>query len=378
MGKLLNAQRVVFLSHSAELAGAEILMLRLLSEPMFDDVKVLLFSHGELREKFAALGISASVIETKSLHDFRRNGSAFSALSKIRPMVATAKSLSSHLRSGDLLVASSQKAFVLGCLVKMFRKDVGPLIWWLHDILTKEHFSSTNLRTVVLLSKLFASKVICTSEEVRSAYEAAGGKRSKASVVEPGIDLRIFTAEHETSRKRTKTAISLSRISPWKGQRNFLDALALLPDANGLIVGAPLFGEQDYFEDLKKHASSLGLDDRVTFMGHRDDVAEVLRSATVFVHVPDAPEPFGQVVIEAMACGLPVVVSNEGAPGRICSGGGGILVPPNNPSRLAEAINKVMSKPDYRGELARKAKTISAKYDAASMRRNFLRALNEV
>ena len=96
MGKLLNAQRVVFLSHSAELAGAEILMLRLLSEPIFDDVKVLLFSHGELCEKFAALGISASVIETKSLHDFRRNGSAFSALSKIRPMVATTKNLSSH------------------------------------------------------------------------------------------------------------------------------------------------------------------------------------------------------------------------------------------------------------------------------------------
>ena len=94
----------------------------------------------------------------------------------------------------------------------------------------------------------------------------------------------------------------VGRIARWKGQHVFIEAFArAFPDGpeRALIVGAPLFGDDDraYAEDLHTLASELGLDGRVTFTGFVDDVERRLAELDVLVHASVVPEPFGQVVV---------------------------------------------------------------------------------
>ena len=109
----------------------------------------------------------------------------------------------------------------------------------------------------------------------------------------------------------------LGRIAPWKGQDLFLRAFAeAFPGGTerAVIVGTAMFGEEDYERELPALAAELGLDVRVEFRGFREDIWRELAALDVLVHASLTPEPFGQVVLEGMAAGLPVLAPDEGAP----------------------------------------------------------------
>ena len=83
-----------------------------------------------------------------------------------------------------------------------------------------------------------------------------------------------------------------------------------------MIVGAPLFGEVDYDRSLRTKVRALGIEDRVEFAGFVDDVPALLADFDVLVHASIIPEPYGQVVVEGMAAGLPVVATGAAVPPR--------------------------------------------------------------
>ena len=114
------------------------------------------------------------------------------------------------------------------------------------------------------------------------------------------------------------------------------------------------------------------------FLGHRKDVPALLSQADIFVHVPTAPEPFGQVVVEAMASGVPVVASEIGAIGRILDPGAGILVPPDDPPRLAEALDRLLGSPKLRAQMGARGPEAARTYDIGGVRGRFFDALAAV
>jgi glycosyltransferase involved in cell wall biosynthesis len=134
----------------------------------------------------------------------------------------------------------------------------------------------------------------------------------------------------------------VGRIAPWKGQDVFLRAFAqAFPgDAvRAVIVGAPLFGEVEYADTLLALAAQLGIADRVEFRGFRADTAAEYRAMDVFVHASTKAEPFGLVVVEAMAAGLPVVAVDGGGPAEtITHGHDGLLYPLGDVDALAAAL----------------------------------------
>jgi glycosyltransferase involved in cell wall biosynthesis len=116
----------------------------------------------------------------------------------------------------------------------------------------------------------------------------------------------------------------LGRIAPWKGQDLFLRAFAAAFPAGeerAVVVGAPLFGEEDYERELHQLAHELGIGERVEFRGFREDIWPELASFDVLVHASVIPEPFGQVVLEGMAAGLPVLAPDEGGPASVIEDG---------------------------------------------------------
>jgi len=142
----------------------------------------------------------------------------------------------------------------------------------------------------------------------------------------------------------------VGQLVPWKGHRDFLCAAAIVYQALAAarfdIVGADLFNDHPGYSDkLAEITAELGITDAVRFAGYRDDIPDALRTASLLV-LPSRNEPFGRIVVEAMATGLPVVAYNEGGPAEIIvDGETGLLVEPGNVDELAIAIASVLVDP---------------------------------
>jgi glycosyltransferase involved in cell wall biosynthesis len=140
----------------------------------------------------------------------------------------------------------------------------------------------------------------------------------------------------------------VGRLQPWKGQEVLLRAAARLAEARVdlrfMVVGGAILGwEGSYPDDLRRLAADLGISDRVHFAGHQADVHPWYDALDVVVHASFG-EPFGLVLVEAMALGKPLVATNLGGPREIVEDGtSGLLVPPGNPERLAEAVGRILA-----------------------------------
>ncbi|MBK5254408.1 MAG: glycosyltransferase [Vicinamibacteria bacterium] len=138
-----------------------------------------------------------------------------------------------------------------------------------------------------------------------------------------------------------------ARLNRLKGIEYFLQAAALLAarfeDARFLIVGDSI--SEAYRKELETLAASLGLGDRVVFSGFRSDVAELLSEVTVSV-LPSLAEGLSNVVLEAMAAGVPIVATQVGGtPELVEDGVTGIMVPPRDAVALAQAIGSLLADP---------------------------------
>lgn len=152
----------------------------------------------------------------------------------------------------------------------------------------------------------------------------------------------------------------VGNIRFWKGQEHFIDAVKILSeryeDLYGLIIGG--WGEDDrrYYEGLRKRVGEAGLSERIRFLGYRTDVPVLLSSLDVFVHASTNPEPFGMVILEAMAVRRPVVATNIGGPPEILDGGRcGILVPPGDAGAIADACGRYFDDEGFRNGIVERA-----------------------
>jgi glycosyltransferase involved in cell wall biosynthesis len=142
-----------------------------------------------------------------------------------------------------------------------------------------------------------------------------------------------------------------------KGMADVIAAIAVLPDVELVIAGGPDYAQLASDPEacrLKRIAKDLGVEDRVIFRGRveRVQVPQLLRSADAVVCYPWY-EPFGIVPLEAMACGVPVVVAQVGGlVDSVVDGVSGIHVPPRSPSSLAQALHDLLADPKRRVDLA--------------------------
>jgi len=112
-----------------------------------------------------------------------------------------------------------------------------------------------------------------------------------------------------------------ARLTRWKGQEDFLHILAKLSDAklpvHGLIVGGPHPRKQQYADELLSLARKLGVQDRVTFTGHRSDLKEIMSVSAIVLSLSGEPEAFGRTVLESLCLGTPVIAYAHGGAAEI-------------------------------------------------------------
>ncbi|HET9692293.1 MAG TPA: glycosyltransferase family 4 protein [Acidimicrobiales bacterium] len=187
-----------------------------------------------------------------------------------------------------------------------------PHVWHAREVVVQS-------RAALRLERALARRsdaVVAVSHAVAAQLDPAN-----VTVVRDLADPTRFAPWH-AGRFRARAGIAdgaplvgaATRIDTWKGVDVLLDAVpairAARPDAEIVVAGSPVGGKQAYADGLARRAASLG----VHWLGHRDDVADLLADLDVFVQLSTEPEPWGLGLVEALAAGCPVVATAAGGP----------------------------------------------------------------
>ena len=195
-----------------------------------------------------------------------------------------------------------------------------------------------------------------------------GVPENRAAIIHTYADFAGVPAADRASLNTPKdapVALALARLHEKKGLDTLLDATAKVP---GLYVW--IAGEGPLEAELKAHCTRLGLDDRVRFLGWRNDRGALLAAST-FVAFPSRYEPFGTVTVDAWAASRPLVAADAVGPAAyVVDGVNGLLIPKNDPDALATAMRRVIEEPGLADRLVAGGR---ASYEATFNRAAFVR-----
>jgi len=247
--------------------------------------------------------------------------------------------------SPDIIHAHSVKAVILAGLIRR-KNQRWKLIWHLHDYIPL----GASRAVLIKISLHTADMVAAVSEDV--ARTVCGDKDVK--IIPNSIELPDCSRERIGNSLRDSLGIPsdchvigyAGRLDPEKGIGILLESfgilLADLPGIRLLLAGDSPFRPREMLESWKNEASRLGILSQTFFLGRLESLDEFFRSIDLFV-LPAPREPFGLVVLEALARGIPVVAFNSGGPREILFGlQGSLLVEPKNPEAIAEACSKLL------------------------------------
>lgn len=356
---------VAFLSHSAALSGAELLVSRVTAACTRTTPVVVLGEHGPLEQVLAGAGVRCEVLLLDASVRDHTVGTTTGAAAKVRSTVRTTRALAELLRAmGTRVVYThSAKAHVYGGLAG--RLTGTPVVAHVHDIVGTSGSSRANAALLHTTLRFLPRAVIANS---RTTARSLGRLRRPAAVI--GCPATVPSTA-PPRRGGPFTFGMVGRLTPWKGQDVVLRAFAaartagLDPSARLRLVGAPLFGDDDLFgRELRVLAQELGIAGHVDFRGHRSDVGGEMAGCDVVVHASTRPEPFGQVVVEAMAFGRPVIAADAGGPAEVITDGhDGLLVAPGDVDALASAMVRLATDREARGRLAENGRRSVTRYD---------------
>ncbi len=216
-----------------------------------------------------------------------------------------------------------------------------------------------------------AAAIIVTSKGYLDSSEELAPYRGKCHVIPLGIETTPFeeldpSASHAIRKKfGDRLILAVGRLVPYKG---FEYLIRSMRDVHGVLL---LIGTGPLREALLRTSKECGVEDRVTVLGHVDEVAPYFKAASMVV-IPSTTraEAFGVVQLEAMASGIPVINTDipSGVPEVSVHGQTGLTVPPKDAEALADAINKLLDNEALRqkfGQMARER--VRNKFSVESM-----------
>lgn len=360
--------KVFFFDHTAKWSGGEIALYRTLAaldRAAFSPV-VIVSEDGPLVERLAELSIPTTVLPlAQDLREVRKDtlgsGGIVRRLGTAAAYARYAVTLAQLLRKekAQVLHCNSLKADFIGAVAGRLARV--PVIWHVRDHINDAYLPRPMVRLFRLLAKSVPSTVLTNSQSTEDELfprSAGGAGRQRTKVVHDGLMASELLAPPPTSFTAWRSPIVriglLGRLVEWKGQHVFIEAARLLTErkieARFQIIGSALFGEQDYEAQIRRAAEPLG--ERVEFLGFRSDVPSLLRNLDILVHCSITPEPFGQVVVEGMAEGLPVIASDGGGVREIITDGvDGLRTPMGDAKALADALERLIGAPELASRL---------------------------
>lgn len=366
------------------MGGAEAALLDVLAslreaEPGWK-LELIVSDHGPISARAEALGVSTTVLpfpnslarlgdaatnnSTDRLHLLRRlalaNPGIAAYVSRLRKLL--------RQRQPDIIHSNGFKMHVLGAMAK---PRAVPLVWHVHDYVQSRPLMAG-------LMKLFSKRcalALVNSDSVGRDVKAACGEALPLKTIYNGIDTEVFAprgecldldrlSEFSGGAPGTIRVGMLATLAHWKGHETFLRALALIArdiPLRGYIIGDALYqtgGSQTSLAELKRIAQELGIANQVGFTGFVAEPAAAMRALDIVVHASTQPEPFGLVIVEGMACGRAVIMSEAGGALELVEIGKNALGhTPGDAAQLADRITQLATDPQLLARLGAAGRT---------------------
>jgi len=387
--------RLMYLSPTGQMGGAESSLVDVLAslrraEPSWP-LHLLASSVGPLIARAKALGVTTEVLPFPSaiarLGEHAATASAGGAAwfaariglaspAAIRYCAALSRAIDAF--HPDIVHTNGLKMHVLGA----WARGRPRLVWHLHDYLGPRPTTTALLRW----NHSRVATVVANSASVAADATRALGNGTRVVTVRNAVDLDRFSTAGARADLDALAGLPapapgtvrvglVATLARWKGHATFLEAISRLPEHlpfRAYVVGGPMYqtdGSQYSLEDLRHLARSLGIADRVAFTGFVHQPEAVFRSLDVVVHASTAPEPFGLVIAEAMACGRAVIVSNAGGAAELVTPGVDACVHvPGEAGSLAAHIVTLAEDAELRARMGRAARvTAERSFDRARL-----------
>jgi glycosyltransferase involved in cell wall biosynthesis len=259
-----------------------------------------------------------------------------------------------------------------------------PALWWQWGMPTAHWMDR-------LATRFPAAEILACSEATKAAQLQLRPRRP-VRVIFPAVELDRFSGPTLQDQRAIRQRLGLpqgalvvgivARLQRWKGVHLVLEAAALLrdsfPEILVVVVGGPHSLEPDYADWVRRYADRLGVSGRTVFTGHQTNVPEWMAAMDVMVSASQN-EPFGMVIIEAMALGKPVVAVRAGGPAEIIRHEhDGILAESSRPERLAAAVQRLLGDPALRARLGTQARVRAQAFGTSRLAHDLAEALHSV
>jgi glycosyltransferase involved in cell wall biosynthesis len=324
-----------------DVGGAEMMLLRLLSvnKREWEPAVVSLIDEGTIGPRIAALGIPVYSL------GMRRG----------RPNPVRALSLMSITRQfhPQLIQGWMYHGNLMASLAGAASQERAPVIWGVHQSLSDLASMKVLTRAMIHLGAFFSrhpATIIYVSQLSAKQHEALGYHPVRSVVIPNGIDCQVFRPDDNARRLlRAELGIDtdatlvglVARYHPVKDHASFLRAAAQAvrnyPDLYFLLVGKDVTQEQPALREL---IAEHQLQDRTFLLGERFDIPHITAALDIACSASRG-EAFSIAVAEAMACGVPCVVTDVGDSAYLV-GDTGVTVPPRNPAALTHAIGQLI------------------------------------
>lgn len=379
--------RILYVNPVGEIGGAERVLLTIFEtlkqiQPTIE-LHLLLFSNGPLADKSAALGVQVQVLPLPE----RLNHSGDSIFKQNRKLFGIGRLLGDltlslprlvkylmvlrqtiHQIAPDLIHSNGIKPHLL---LSLTQPKSTPIIWHIH-----EFYGS---RPLVVKLMRWASSRATAGIAISQAVAADTQKclpHLPLSVIYNTINVHHFTPKvPKLLPESPPTRVGLvATFARWKGHKIFLEAAAQVLQTPShrpvhfYIIGGPIYKTQgsQYSEvELRQYATQLGIWEHVDFLSFQENIADIYRWLDIVVHASTEPEPFGLSIIEAMACGKPVIVAKAGGAGELFTHGvDAIGVPPGDPKALAKALEDLLHHPELWSKMGAQARhTVTQRFN---------------
>lgn len=276
-----------------------------------------------------------------------------SILQSIRPSAVVTLTNKDHLAAGPAAAA-------LGI----------PWFAWINDVLSPDFFPWLARWTLARSLRRHVDRAVAVSHFAKSALLRAGLRETQVTVIHNGVPSELFARDVEPVRRSSwgvPDGVQLfgvaGRWTPWKGQALAVDILKRLESSPGppwhlALIGGVFNEESEFQRAVLNRANELGLAGRIHLVPFVKNIGPAMRALDVLAHTSLKPEPFGRVIVEAMACGVPVVAARAGGvPEIIQDGVSGLLAAPGNAEDYACALRRLGGETGLAASLGAAAKS---------------------
>ena len=356
------------------LGGAEAMLQGVLdgARESGHEIELVFFQGGPWPTELAQAGFRVEVIEAGRLRQLDR---------WIVTVVRLARLL--RRRKPDLILNWAAKTQLYGAPAAVLAGMRSRVVWWQHGIPSRTPLD-------VCATLLPARAIGCYCEAAAEAQAQLFPAR-ETFVVAAGAPIPRTASETapldaergalETPRGETPVVGLVGRLQPWKGQDRMLLAQVAARERSHnfhlVIVGGDSYGlSPEYAQSLPALVERLGLSDAVTLTGEVPDAGPYVEQMDILVNASD-PEPFGIVLLEAMARGVSVVAVDSGGPSEFVEHGRtGMLASSGEPEALAAALEPLLVSTELRESVGRAGRErFLANFTDAAMRKRFFRSL---